>query len=52
MFERRVNNGNVSHANIVVGLAYDNEADSISYPTQQFGLGLRKFYPDMKKGAY
>ncbi len=35
MFEREVNHSNVSHADIVMGLASYNEADSISYPTQQ-----------------
>ena len=46
MFEREVNPSNVSQADIVVGLASYNEADSISYPTQQSGLGLKKYYPD------
>ena len=46
MFEREVNNSNVSKADIVVGLASYNEADCISYPTQQSSLGLKKYYPE------
>jgi glycosyltransferase involved in cell wall biosynthesis len=46
MFEREVNKSNVSQADIVVGLASYNEADSIDYPTQQASLGLKKYYPD------
>ena len=46
MFEREVNKSNVSQADIVVGLASFNEADSIDYPTQQASLGLKKYYPD------
>ena len=46
MFEREVNPDNVSEARIAVGLASYNEADSIAYPTQQAGLGLKKHYPD------
>ncbi len=46
MFEREVNKSNVTQADIVVGLASFNEADSIDYPTQQASLGLKKYYPD------
>jgi hypothetical protein len=46
MFEREVNTSNVSEAEIVVGLASYNEADSIDYPTQQASLGLKKYYGD------
>ena len=46
MFEREENPCNVTKADIVVGLASYNEADSIDYPTQQCSLGLRKYYPD------
>jgi glycosyltransferase involved in cell wall biosynthesis len=46
MFEREVNKSNVSQADIVVGLASYNEADSIDYPTQQASLGLKKYYGD------
>ena len=46
MFEREVNQSNVSQADIVVGLASYNEADSIDYPTQQASLGLKKYYGD------
>ncbi len=46
MFEREVNKSNVTQANIVVGLASYNEADSIDYPTQQASLGLKKYYPE------
>ena len=46
MFEREVNQQGISQADIVVGLASYNEADSIDYPTQQASLGLRKYYPE------
>ena len=46
MFEREVNKSNVSQADIVVGLASYNEADSIDYPTQQASLGLKKYHAD------
>jgi glycosyltransferase involved in cell wall biosynthesis len=46
MFEREVNASNVSEAEIVVGLASYNEADSIDYPTKQASLGLKKYYGD------
>jgi len=46
MFEREENPRNVTQAEIVVGLASYQEADSIAYPTQQAGLGLRKYYGD------
>ena len=46
MFEREVNNSNVSKADIVAGLASYNEADCISYPTQQASLGLKTYYPE------
>lgn len=45
MFEREVNRSSVSQADIVVGLASYNEADSIDYPTQQASLGVKKYYP-------
>ncbi len=46
MFEREVNPRNVTEADIVVGLASYNEADSIDYPTKQASLGLVKYYAD------
>ena len=46
MFEREVNQNDVTQADIVVGLASYNEADSIDYPTQQTSLGLRKYHGD------
>ena len=46
MFEREVNQSNISQADIVVGLASYNEADSIDYPTQQASIGLQKYYPE------
>jgi glycosyltransferase involved in cell wall biosynthesis len=44
MFEREVNPQGTKQADIVVGLASYNEADSIDYPTQQASLGLKKYY--------
>jgi hypothetical protein len=46
MFEREENPCNVTQADIVVGLASYQEADSIDYPTEQTSLGLKKYYPD------
>ncbi len=46
MFEREENPKNVMKADIVVGLASYNEADSIDYPTKQSALGLSKYYGD------
>ena len=48
MFEREENPCNVSEADIVVGIASLNEADSIAYPTEQASLGLKKYHPDKK----
>ncbi|TFH18001.1 MAG: glycosyl transferase [Lentisphaerales bacterium] len=46
MFEREENPQNVTKAEIVVGLASYNEADSIAYPTTQAGIGLKKYFGD------
>ncbi len=46
MFEREENPLNVTQAEIVVGLASYNEADSIDYPTKQASMGLKKYYGD------
>lgn len=47
MFEREENHSGVKQADIVVGLASYQEADSIDYPTKQVSLGLKKYYGDM-----
>ena len=44
MFEREENPCAATKADIVVGLASYNEADSIAYPTKQASLGLEKYY--------
>jgi len=44
MFQREENPCGVTKADIVVGLASYNEADSIAYPTEQASLGLTKYY--------
>ncbi len=46
MFEREENPRGVTQADIVVGIASFQEADSIAYPTQQASIGLRKYFPD------
>jgi glycosyltransferase involved in cell wall biosynthesis len=46
MFEREENPLSVNKADVVVGLASYNEADSIDYPTEQSALGLKKYYYD------
>lgn len=48
MFEREENPRHVNEAEIVVGIASFQEADSIAYPTEQASLGLQKYYPDRK----
>ncbi len=48
MFEREENPRNVAEADIVVGIASYQEADSIAYPTEQASLGLKKYYPHRK----
>jgi glucosylglycerate synthase len=46
MFERENNPQAVTEAKVVVGLASYMEADSIAYPTEQAGLGLKKYCGD------
>ena len=46
MFEREENPSGVTQADIVVGLASYQEADSIAYPTAQASLGLKTYYGD------
>ena len=46
MFEREENPSGITEADIVVGLASYNEADSIAYPTQQASQGLTRYYGD------
>jgi len=46
MIFKEVNPKNVTKAAIVTGLASYNEADNISYPTEQLSLGLKKYYPE------
>ena len=50
MFEREVNKKGVTSADIAVGIASYEEADTIAYPTQQASLGLIKYFPK-KKGV-
>lgn len=46
MFQREENPNNITSADIVVGLASYNEADSIAYPTEQASIGLTKYFGD------
>ena len=46
MFERETNPRGVKQADIVVGLASYNEADSIAVPTTQADIGLRQYFGD------
>ena len=48
MFEREINPNGITNADIAVGLASYNEADSISHPTRQADLGLRQYFPELK----
>ena len=47
MFEREENPKKCAQADMVVGLASYNEADSIDYPTIKCSEGLKKYYGDM-----
>ena len=47
MFEREINPRRVTQADLVVGIASLNEADSISYPTRKMSQGLKKYFPDL-----
>jgi len=46
MFEREINPKGVTQADLIVGIASLNEADSISYPTRKMSQGLKKYFPD------
>ncbi len=48
MFEREVNQQNVTEAEIVVVIPSYKEADSIAHPTQVASEGLQKYFPDRK----
>ena len=48
MFEREVNPGGVTEAEIVVVIPSYQEADSIAYPTRVASEGLQKHFPDRK----
>jgi glycosyltransferase involved in cell wall biosynthesis len=45
MFEPEVNPEGIKKAELVVAIPSYNEADSISFPTQQSALGLSKYFP-------
>ena len=49
MFKSEVNPENITRAELVVSIPSYNEADSISYPTQQASEGIAKYFPG--KGA-
>lgn len=46
MFEKEVNPEKITRADMVICIPSYNEADSISFPTQQAGLGLAKYFSD------
>ena len=46
MFEKEANPENIKQADLVVSIPSYNEADSISYPTEQASEGLVKYFPD------
>ena len=48
MFENEVNPDNIDKAELVVSIPSYNEADSISYPTQQASEGVSQYFPDKK----
>jgi glycosyltransferase involved in cell wall biosynthesis len=47
MFEPEVNPDGIKKAELVVAIPSYNEADSISFPTQQAALGLSKYFPQL-----
>jgi len=48
MFEREVNEKQITQAEIAVVLPSFKEADNIAYPTKIVSEGLRKYFPDKK----
>lgn len=48
MFENEVNPDSIEKVDLVVSIPSYNEADSISYPTQQASEGLSRYFPDKK----
>lgn len=48
MFEKEVNPDKIDKVDLVVSIPSYNEADSISYPTQQASEGLSRYFPDKK----
>ncbi len=48
MFEREVNQQNITEAEIVVVIPSYKEADSIAHPTKMAAEGLEKYFPDTK----
>lgn len=48
MFEKEVNPEKIKKVDLVVSIPSYNEADSISYPTQQASDGLEKYFPDKR----
>ena len=46
MFESEVNPDNITKADLVVSIPSYNEADSIAFPTQQAGIGIKKYFSD------
>jgi hypothetical protein len=48
MFEKEVNPDKIDQVDLVVSIPSYNEADSISYPTQQASEGLSRYFPDKK----
>jgi len=48
MFENEVNPDSIDKVDLVVSIPSYNEADSISYPTQQASEGLSRYFPDKK----
>jgi glycosyltransferase involved in cell wall biosynthesis len=48
MFENEVNPDNIDKVDLVVSIPSYNEADSISYPTQQANEGLMRYFPEKR----
>ncbi len=46
MFQQEINPEGIKKAELIVCIPSYNEADSISFPTQQASKGLKKYFPD------
>ena len=48
MFENEVNPEKIEKVDLIVSIPSYNEAESISYPTQQASKGLVQYFPNLR----